>query len=79
MIEPLGKHPECERLDTGQGLIARRAVAEYSGKIRDLGNPATVGFEFEFDSETEAHGRTVARPASRCPTPPCSRRRLARS
>jgi hypothetical protein len=75
MIEPLGKHPECERLDMGNSLIPRCAVAKYAGKIRDLGNPATVGFEFEFDSETEAHGRTVARPASRCPTAACGRRR----
>jgi hypothetical protein len=44
----------------------------------DLGNPAPVVFEFEFDSETEAHGRTVARPASHCPTLACSRQRPGR-
>ena len=68
MIEAFGKHPEGERLDAGNSLISRCAVAEYAGKVLDLGNPATVVFEFEFDSEAEAHGRTLTRSASRYPT-----------
>ena len=68
MIESFGQHSERERLDAGNGLISRCAVAEYAGKIWDLGNPATAVFELEFDSETEAHGRTATRPAGRCST-----------
>ena len=71
MIEPFGKYPECECLNTGDSIIPRCPVAKHAGRIRDFGNPATVGFEFEFDSETEAHGRTVARSPSRYPTPAC--------
>ena len=78
VIEPFGEHSERERLDAGNGLVSGCAVAEYPGQLWDLGNPATVVFELEFDPETETHGRTVARPASRCPTRVCSRRRPAR-
>ena len=68
VIEPIGKHPECEGLDTCNRLISRCAVAQHAGKVRDFGNPATIVFELDFDSETVAHGRTVARPANRRPT-----------
>ena len=70
VIEPFGKHPECESLDARNGLISRCAVAKYTGKVRDLGNPATVVFELDFNSETVTHGRTVARQARHCPTWP---------
>ena len=74
VIEPFGKHPECESLDAGNGLITRCAVAKHTGKVRYLGNPATVVFELDFDSETVPHGRTVARQARHCPTWPASDR-----
>ena len=59
VIEPLGQHAECERLNAGNGLVSRRTVAEDPGQVRNLRNPATVVFELELDSKTEAHARTV--------------------
>ena len=59
MVEPFGEHSECERLDVGNGLISGGPVAEHAGQVRDLGNPPTIVLEFEFDSETVAHGPTV--------------------
>jgi len=64
----LGKHPECKGLDARGGFISRCTVAEHARKVGNLLNPATVVFAFDFDSEAEAHGRTVAPSASQCPT-----------
>lgn len=72
VIEPFGQHTECERLDPGNGLVSRRTVAENAGQVRNLRNPATVAFELKLDSKTEAHGRTVTQPTSRCPTSGCT-------
>jgi hypothetical protein len=62
VIETFGEHSEHERLDAGDCFVSRGAVAECAGQVRDLGNPATVVLELEFDPETEAHEGTVTRP-----------------
>lgn len=62
VIETFGEHSERERLDAGDCFVSRGAVAEHAGQVRDLGNPATVVLELEFDLETEAHEGTLTRP-----------------
>jgi hypothetical protein len=65
VIEPLSQHAKREGLHARYGLVSRGAVAQYAGKVRDLGNPATIVFALEFDAETQTHGPTLPRPAAR--------------
>jgi len=62
-LSPLGKHARGKRFHGGLGLISGRAVGQYAGKLRDLGNPISaippVLFAVEFDLEVHA----------RCPLP----------
>ena len=75
VIEPFGQHTECERLDSGDDLVSCRTVAENSGQVRNLRNPATVAFELKLDSETEAHRRTVTHRQAAAQTTRCTRPR----
>jgi hypothetical protein len=49
VLQPLGKHTQCEGLHARHGLLAARAVRQDPGQIRYLRNPAAVGLALELD------------------------------
>ena len=49
MFETLGDHAQGKGLDTGDRLVPRCAVAQDTGQVWNLGDPASVVLGFEFD------------------------------
>ncbi len=44
MLDALGKNPQRQRLDLLNGIFLRGTVAECTGYLTDLGNPASIRF-----------------------------------
>jgi len=51
VFEAVRKYAECKGLNPRGRLVTRLAVREYTRKLWDIGDPATVVFLLEFDSE----------------------------
>ncbi len=51
MFEAVGDHPLGECLDLRPPLFRGRAVRDYTGKLDDLGDPATVFLPLDLDVE----------------------------
>lgn len=64
MFEALGEDPKSERLDSGDGLVARLAVRHDPGQVRDLSQPAAVGFSLDLDAEIHGKGNLPSVPAA---------------
>ena len=54
MLKTVRHHAKSQGLNPGLSLGGRSAVRKYAGELRYLGDPATVSFAFELDSES--HG-----------------------
>jgi hypothetical protein len=54
MLEAIGEHTESERLGMGNRFIARRAVGEDALQVGNLGDPTTIFFAVDFDSQMHA-------------------------
>ena len=56
---------KCESLRGGYGFLFGGAVGKYAGKIRNLGDPTSVGLDFRFHFVNDvAHVLMLARPLS---------------
>jgi hypothetical protein len=51
MLEPLGQHPERQRLDLGSRLIGGGPVGYNARKSNDFREPTSVIFLLDFDLE----------------------------
>jgi len=49
MLDPVCQDTESERLDSTKCFLTSRPVDHHSGKIRHLGDPATVFLLFKLD------------------------------
>jgi len=61
VFQALGHDAWRKRLDAGNGFVAILAVAQSPRQVANLLDPPTVILAVEFDRDTCAHGRTVAR------------------
>jgi len=51
MLEAVGKDAEGERLGVGNRLVARCTASQHALEIGDLGDPPTILFAVDFESE----------------------------
>ncbi len=47
MLEPVGRHPQRQRLHLGDRVILRRPMSQHTRQLHDLGDPATLGLRLE--------------------------------
>ncbi len=77
VLKPVGEHVEGQRLCATNRVKTRIAVHHHAGEIRDLGDPASIGFLFDFNA---VHDGILARARSRTAwSPPRQHRRASQS